>query len=115
METETIESREALTERLQRRYKKLGFKPAPSEPPVLKAVGLHGVHWIGRAVVADDLSSKEFEQELLELSDRRMEDGGALCPLDLLPAADCRDRLRGMLATHGLDRRGHISVFTPVR
>lgn len=114
-EATEIETREQLTDRLRRRYKGMGFKPADAEPPLLKAVGLHGVHWIGRAVVAEDLDREEFEDELVRLADHRMDVDGERCPLDLVPAADCRERLRELLVKHHLDQRAHISVFTPVR
>ena len=37
---------------------------------------------------------------------------GALCPLELLPAEDCADELRAVLARLRLSERGHVEVYS---
>lgn len=108
-------TRAELTERLERRYRSIGWKLAPSEEPLLEAIGPHGVKWIGRAVVGEDFESEGFEAEILDLADRHMPEGNELCPLDLLPAEDCRERLDDLLRRNRLDDDPHISVFRIVR
>lgn len=108
-------TRDELTERLERRYRTIGWRLVDSEPPLLEAVGPHGVKWIGRAVINEDFESEGFEAEILELSERRMPEGNELCPLDLLPAEDCRDQLDELLRRNGLADDPRISVFRIVR
>lgn len=101
-----------LTEMLRDHYKRGGWPVKRSENGILEAAGPGGVTWIGRAVVNDDLASQEFEAEIVELAERRMPQGGELCPLDLLPHADCEPGLRDLLHRTGLDRRPHVSVYS---
>jgi len=37
---------------------------------------------------------------------------GELCPLELLPAEECADGLRALLAELRLERRGHVEVYS---
>ncbi len=105
------EQRKRLTEKLRSHYRSSGWKVTEAEGR-LEAVGPHGVKWIGRAVVEEDLRSDGFEAEIVELADRRMPQGNELRPLDLLPAEDCQDELRELLDRNGLSRCTHISVYS---
>jgi len=51
-----------------------------------------------------------LESRLVDLADRRMTHGGELCPLELLPAADCVDELEALLERLGLADRRHVAV-----
>lgn len=106
------EPRRELTEKLRAHYRASGWKVAKTADGLLEAVGPHGVKWLGRAVVAEDLRDEAFETEILDLADRRMPNGGELCPLDLLPAPDCATELRELLDAMGLGRNTHISVYS---
>jgi len=105
------EERKDLTAKLRAHYRASGRKVTESAGH-LEAVGPHGVKWIGRAVVAEDLESEEFEAEIVELAERRMPEGNELRPLDLLPAPECQDRLNDLLGRNGLGRCTHISVYS---
>ena len=100
-----------LTETLRTLYKRGGMKVTSSNG-LLEAAGPGGVTWIGRAVVREDFDAEEFEAEIIELAGRRMERGGELCPLDLLPDAACESELRDLLRRTGLDQRPHVAVYT---
>ena len=100
------ELRNLLTEQ----YKSYGWKTVPADDGTVRAVGLNGVTWIGLPVVAEDLADPTFEARLLLLSDERMP-RGELCPLELLPSADCADRLRATLDRLRLAERGHVEIY----
>lgn len=76
------------------------------------AAGPGGVTWIGAPVTRDDLDSGSLEARLPDLAERRMERGGELCPLELLPDPGCEGDLRSVLARLGLDRRPHVAVYS---
>lgn len=105
------DQRKQLTEILMSHYRASGWKVEAGEGR-LEATGPHGVKWIGRAVVDDDLRSEAFEAEIVDLADRRMPEGGELRPLDLLPAPDCREELDRLLERTGLSGHTHISVYS---
>lgn len=105
--TEKTELRNAL----ESYYQSCGWKVEHTSDGTVRASGIGGVTWIGLPVVATDLASEGFEAQLLELADQRMPQG-ALCPLELLPAEDCADDLRAMLARLRLSERGHVEVYS---
>jgi len=105
-------SREQLTSRLTEHYRGQGWATRAGEDGVVLADGPGGVTWIGAAVVGHDLASGELENRLVDLADRRMSHGGELCPLELLPAADCVDELEGLLERLGLADRRHVAVYS---
>ena len=105
------DERKRLTEMLRSHYHSSGWK-VEADDGRLEATGPHGVKWIGRAVVPEDLQSEEFEAEIIDLADRRMPGGGELRPLDLLPAPECREGLDGLLERTGLARHTHVSVYS---
>ncbi len=104
--------RQKLLERLEAYYRGCGWKVEHGGDGAVRAAGPGGVTWIGLAVVADDLSSAEFEERLVELSNQRMAGGGALCPFELLPADECAADLRATLARLRLDARGNVAVYS---
>lgn len=105
------EERKRLTEMLREHYRSCGWKIEAGDGH-LEATGPHGVKWIGRAVVPDDLGDDAFEAEIIDLADRRMPGGNELRPLDLLPAPECRDELDELLARIGLAGNPHVSVYS---
>lgn len=105
------EERERLTGLLKAHYRSCGWKIEAGEGH-LEATGPHGVKWIGRAVVAEDLDDDGFEAEIIDLAERRMPAGNELRPLDLLPAPECRADLDRLLERTGLDRDTHVSVYS---
>lgn len=96
---------------LRSHYRGSGWKVEAGDG-ALEATGPHGVKWIGRAVVVEDLRSEDFEAEIVDLADRRMPEGGELRPLDLLPAPECRDQLDALLERVGLSGHTHVSVYS---
>lgn len=68
--------------------------------------------WLGTAVIPPDLESEETEERLRDLADRRMENGGELCPLDVIASEDCESELNATLARIGLADRRHVSVYS---
>ena len=106
----SMATRRELTEFLEEYYRGCGFPVSRHEDGTVRASGIGGVTWIGLAVVAQDLAEEGFEERLVELSEQRMPQG-ALCPFELLPAEDCADELRGVLARLRLSERGHVEVY----
>lgn len=104
-------SRDQLTRRLTEHYRGQGWVTRDDEDGIVLADGPGGVTWIGAAVIAHDLASGEFESRLIDLADRRMSQGGELCPLELLPAADCVYELEGLLERLGLTDRRHVAIY----
>jgi hypothetical protein len=107
-----MDMRKELTEQLRSHYRSSGWKVSSNGDGLVEAIGPHGVKWIGRAVVRDDLFDQGFEAEIIDLAERRMPEGGELCPLDLLPAEDCVIELRELLERTGLHRHTHVSVYS---
>ncbi|MHB1243783.1 MAG: hypothetical protein ACYC1P_10375 [Gaiellaceae bacterium] len=100
-----------LCEALSSSYRGRGWKVEHAADGTVRASGIGGVTWIGLPVVAADLAEEGFGERLLELADQRMPQG-ALCPLELLPAEDCADELRAVLARLRLSERGHVEVYS---
>lgn len=105
------DERKRLVDLLRSHYRSCGWK-IESADGHLEATGPHGVKWIGRTVVADDLTSREFEAEIIDLADRRMPGGKELRPLDLLPAPECRENLEQLLDRLGLGDDPHVQVYS---
>jgi hypothetical protein len=103
--------RQELLDRLEAYYRSCGWKVNRGRDGTVRAVGPGDVTWIGLAVVPEDLTSDQFVQRLMELAAQRMP-AGALCPLELLPAAECVDDLRATLAELELDTRGNVAVYS---
>lgn len=106
------DERRDLTQKLEAYYRASGWPVKQGEDGILRATGPHGVTWISRAVVREDLESDEFEAEIVDLAERRMPEGGELCPLELLPAPDCAADLQMLLDRAGLARCTHVSVYS---
>ena len=105
------ERRQELNDALERYYRGCGFPVEHHEDGSLRARGVGGVTWIGLAVLPDDLDDSSFGERLLALADERMP-AGERCPLELLPAEECADGLRVLLAELRLERRGHVEVYS---
>lgn len=104
--------RELLTARLIEHYRGQGWSTRTQHDGLVLADGPGGVTWIGAAVTDHELASGELEARLPELAERRMPRGGELCPLELLPASDCSERLEQLLERLGLADRRHVGVYS---
>lgn len=105
-------TRDELTTRLADHYRGQGWVTRTEADGTILATGPGGVTWIGAAVTVGDIHSGVLEARLPELADRRMPNGGELCPLELLPAADCHAALEGLLDRLGLAQRRHVAVYS---
>ncbi len=105
------ETRVRLAEVLERYYRGCGFAVERHDDGSVRARGVGGVTWIGLPVIADDLADEAFASRLLDLSEERMPQGER-CPLELLPAEECADELRALLAELRLERRGHVEIYS---
>ncbi len=103
-------TRQELREALERYYRGCGFAVARGGDGSVRARGIGGVTWIGVPVVAEDLEDEAFASRLRDLAEERMPKGER-CPLELLPAAECADGLRALLADLRLADRGHVEVY----
>ncbi len=103
--------RQELTETLERYYRGCGFPVEVHADGSVRARGVGGVTWIGLAVLHADLAEDAFAARLLELAEERMP-RDERCPLELLPAEECADGLRALLAELRLERRGHVEVYS---
>ncbi len=105
-------TRDELTTRLADHYQGQGWTTRTDADGTIFADGPGGVTWIGTAVTSGDLDSGALEARLQELAERRMPRGGELCPLELLPAADCFAQLERLLERLGLSERRHVAVYS---
>ncbi len=105
------EARDALLAELEAYYQGCGWKVDRPGDGTVRAAGPGGVTWIGLAVVREDLAEDGFQDRLLDLSEQRMPQG-QLCPLELLPSAECADELRAALERLRLSERGHVAVYS---
>lgn len=103
--------RRELSSALENHYRACGWPVERADDGTVRAVGPGGVTWIGVPVVAADLDQDEFARRLVALSEQRMP-AGQLCPLELLPAADCAGELRDLLARLRLAERGHVEIYS---
>jgi len=69
-----------------------------------------GVTWIALAVLPDDLDDAGFPARIRDLADTRMPGDGRRCPLELLPAEECRAELGALLHELRLDER--VGVYS---
>jgi hypothetical protein len=88
-----------------------GFRVERRSDGTVLGHGFGGVTWIGLPVVPSDLEHPAFPDMLRALGEERMPTG-ELCPLELLPAEDCVDDLRALLAELHLIKRGHVEVYS---
>lgn len=106
-----MDTRATLSELLEAYYRRCGWKVEQYDDGTIRAAGLGGVTWIGLPVIPDDLDDTDFPSVLRSLSEERMPTG-ELCPLELLPAAECADDLRSLLVDLRLADRGHVEVYS---
>lgn len=104
--------RRELIEKLEAHYRSSGWSVKRAADGTLYANGPGGVTWIGAAVVSADLEDGIIAERLLEMADQRMEAGGELCPLELLPSPDCERDLKELLARIGIADRSNVDVYS---
>ena len=85
-------------------------EPRRSEDGTVTVADCGGVTWIALAVLPDDLDDAGFPARLRDLANRRMPGDGRRCPLELLPAEECRAELDALLRELRLDER--IGVYS---
>lgn len=93
--------RQELLAHLEAYYRSCRWAVERADDGTVRATGAGAVTWIGLAVVPEDLSDATFGSRLKELSQHRMP-SGERCPLELLPAEECAEDLRALLAQLGL-------------
>lgn len=103
-------SRLELEALLEQHYRSAGWKVGRADDGTVRATGLGGVTWIGLPIVPEDLD-ESFEARLLALSAEHMPHG-QLCPLELLPATECAERVRGLVDRLRLRDRGNLEVYS---
>jgi hypothetical protein len=104
--------RRQLVEMLETHYRRGGWTVKRSDDGTLYANGPGGVTWIGAAIVPADLEDEGIADRLLQMSEQRMEGGGELCPLELLPSPDCAEELKTLLARIGIADRSNVGVYS---
>jgi len=104
--------RQELLGHLEAYYRGCGWPVRRDADGTVRAEGPGSVTWIGLAVVPDDLGDETFSKRLLDLADVRMRTGER-CPLELLPAAECEDELRRLLAQLRLIDRVPVYALAP--
>lgn len=104
------ERRQELRALLETHYQTRGWSFEHAGDGTVRAEGL-GVTWIGLPVLPEDLDDPGFEATLLVLGDQRTAQG-RLCPLELLPAAECKSDLTALLDRLRLRERGHVEVYS---
>ena len=97
---------------MEAHYRESGWAVRDRDEQTVRAVGPGGVTWIGMAVIAEDLVTDGLDEQLLALSDERMDGGRVVCPFELLPAPDCADDLRDRLRDLHVADRGHVTVYS---
>jgi len=104
-------TRNELIAALEEYYRSCGLRPERAPDGTVRARGFGGVTWIGLPVAAEDVDDAGFEARLVELGAQRMPTG-ELCPLELLPAPDCAERLYAILERVGLGEHGNVQLYT---
>ncbi|CAN5281589.1 hypothetical protein BH20ACT13_BH20ACT13_19490 [soil metagenome] len=104
-------TRDELIAALEEYYRSCGLRPERASDGTVRARGFGGVTWIGLPVAAEDVDDAGFEARLVELGAQRMPTG-ELCPLELLPAPDCAERLYAILERVGLGEHGNVQLYT---
>jgi hypothetical protein len=103
-------TREDLLGHLEAYYRSCGWSIERARDGSVRASGAGGVTWVGLVVMPEDIGGEGFALRLRELSGERMPGGGERCPLELLPAAECAEELRALLAELGLSEL--VSVYS---
>ena len=103
-------TRDDLLGHLEAYYRSCGWPVEHASDGTLRARGAGGVTWIGLVVMPEDIAAGDLAAWLRELSGERMPGGGERCPLELLPAAECAEELRALLAELGLSEL--VSVYS---
>ncbi len=103
-------TRDELVAALEEYYRSCGLRPERAPDGTVRARGFGGVTWIGLPVATEDVDDAGFEARLLELGAERMPTG-ELCPLELLPAPDCAERLYAILERVGLGDHGNVQLY----
>lgn len=83
--------------------------PFRADDGTVRVADSGGVTWIGLAVVPEDLDDPGFADRLRDFASRRMPSDGRLCPLEVLPAEECRAKVEALLRDLRLDER--VSVY----
>jgi len=104
-------TRNELIAALEEYYRSCGLRPERAPDGTVRARGFGGATWIGLPVAAEDVDDAGFEARLVELGAQRMPTG-ELCPLELLPAPDCAERLYAILERVGLGEHGNVQLYT---
>jgi len=104
--------RRKLIETLEAHYRDSGWTVKRAADGTLYANGPGGVTWIGAAIVPADLEDVTTAERLLRMSEQRMEKGGELCPLGLLPSPDCADDLKALLGRIGIADRSNVDIYS---
>ena len=104
--------REELVATLEEIYRRgsVWGEPRRAEDGTVTVADCGGVTWIALAVLPDDLANASFPARLRELASRRMPGDGRRCPLELLPAEECRAELDALLRELRLDER--VGVYS---
>jgi hypothetical protein len=101
-----------LIETLEAHYLGNGWRVERVDDGTLHASGPGGVTWIGAAITATDIEDENAAERLRAMAERRMEAGGELCPLELLPSPDCEHELRELLDRIGIGDRSNVEVYS---
>lgn len=104
--------RRELIEKLEAHYRQSGWTVKRAADGTLYADGPGGVTWIGAAIVSTDLEDEDTGERLRQMAEQRMEGGGELCPLELLPSPDCAEELKALLARIGIAERSNVGVYS---
>lgn len=104
--------RRELQKKLEDHYRGSGWTVKRASDGTVYASGPGGVTWIGAAITAADLEDESTGERLREMAERRMEGGGELCPLELLPSADCAQELKSLLHRIGIADRSNVAVYS---
>ena len=84
--------------------------PERAEDGTVRVRDCGGVIWIAMAVVPNDLQDDGFGERLRDLANQHMPGDGRRCPLELLPAEECRPAVEALLRTLRLDDR--VGVYS---
>ena len=105
-------SREQLLLTLETIYRRGGVwgEPRRADDGTVRVPYCGGVTWIALAVLPDDLDDAGFPARLHDLANTRMPGDGRRCPLELLPAEECRAELDALLRELRLDER--VGVYS---
>jgi hypothetical protein len=104
--------RRELVGKLEAHYRGSGWSVKRGGDGTIHASGPGGVTWIAAAILPSDLEDAGTGQRLREMAERRMEGGGELCPLELLPSVECADELKALLDRIGLSGRKNVAVYS---